>query len=205
MMKRLVYIFLLLAVTLSAKAQTSELNQLTDIVLSLRSGGENAFKKAVATLSTDRLWTPMDELGRNNEVECKVADHVPGFKLNAVLTNAENQQRKQVSTGNHLNGADTRYNFSLYEKTLKAGMNATYILRGRRGEQVFIFIPYDAKNSGLEPSITCNGKAFTAQTLNNGIIKLTGTASNSYPLQFRVTNNGGKNASYVLINYNSRK
>ena len=205
MMKRKFLTFIILLAAFGLHAQTQELTRLEEIVLSLRTGGEEAFNKAVGSLSGDAEWTPMDELGRNNEVECKVADHVPGFKLNAVLTNAENRQRRQVSTGNHLNGADSRYNYSLYEKTLKAGKTVTYTLNGRWGEQTFVLIPFDAKNSGLEPSITSGGNTFKTERLNAGMIKLTGRAVKGMPLKLKISNSSRKNASYVIINYNSRR
>lgn len=194
----------MLLAALPALAQDNELNRLTSIVTSLKGGGEKAYGKAVESLSADRSWVMMDELGRDREAECRVADKVAGFRLNSVLTNAEQAQRLQVSTGNHLNGADTRYSYSLYEKTLKAGKTASYTLNGRWGRQTFLFIPFQGGKAALSPSITCGGKAFREERLGDGIVRLTGVADKGEPLMMKVANGGKAPVSYVVINYNSR-
>lgn len=205
MIKRIAIIFGILLLGFSASAQNDELNRLTDLVVAMRKGGEKAYNKTVSTLANDKSWTPMDELGRDNSAECRVADKVPGFRLNSALTNAENATRYETSTGNHLNGADSRYNYSLYEKTLKAGKSATYTLNQRWGEQEFVFIPFDASCSDLKASITSGNSTFRASSLGNGMIKLTGRAVKGQPLKLKVSNIGPNNISYVIINYNSRK
>ena len=195
----------MISAALTSMAQTDELNRLLDVVLSLRNGGEKSYNAAVKTLASDRLWTPMDELGRNNEAECRIADNVPGFRLNSVLTNAENKQRYQTTTGNHLNGADSRFDYSLYEKTIKTGKTATYRLFNRKGNQTFLFVPYDGKGANLKISVKSGDTGFTSTTLSNGVVKFTGKAKDGIPVMITVTNQGGKNASYVIINYNSRR
>ena len=195
----------MMSAALTSMAQTDELNRLLDVVLSLRNGGEKSYNVAIKTLASDRLWTPMDELGRNNDAECRIADKVPGFRLNSVLTNAENRQRYQTTTGNHLNGADIRFDYSLYEKTIKTGKTVTYRLHNRKGNQTFLFIPYDGKNADLKISVKSDETQFSGTTLSNGVIKFTGKAKERSPVEITVTNRGGKNASYVIINYNSRR
>lgn len=204
-LRRLVILMILTVSALAASAQTDELNRLLDIVLSLRSGGEKAYNAAVESLASDKLWTQMDELGRKGDAECKFSDRVPGFQLNSVLTSAENEQRKQISTGNHLNGADTRFDYSLYEKTLQSGKSVSYSLQNRSGNQTFLFVPYDKRDSLLKITVSCDGREFTGATLANGVVKFTGTASADKPVEVKVQNTGKKNVSYVIINYNSRK
>lgn len=205
MMRKILILLALILATAIGRAQSDELNRLTDLVLSLRGGGEKAYNQAIRTLGGDALWTPMDELAVNRTAECRVSDRVPGFRLNSVLTNAENAQRYQTTTGNHLNGADSRFNYSLFEKTLKAGASATYTLNERWGAQTFIFIPFDSKAKGLIPAVSCGGNAFESTSLGGGVIKLTGTARKGEPLTVSVSNSGKENLSYVIINYNSRK
>lgn len=203
-MKKIV-IFIVSAVLLTAFpaiAQDDELNRLTNIVSSLKNGGEKAYKAAVAYLAADKMWTPMDELGINKEAECRVADRTPGFRLNSVLTNAENAERFQTVTGNHLNGADSRYNYSLFEKTIKVGKTVNYRLAERWGPQVFLFIPFSGK---ISPSISSDSKAFVSSDLGDGVVKLTGNAVKGLPLIVTVKNDGPENVSYVILNYNSRK
>lgn len=201
-MKNFIIAIFVLASVVSAYAQDEELNKLVDIVSSLRHGGENAYKSAITSLSTDKTWTPMDELGINKDVECRTSDHTPGFRLNSVLTNAENAERYQTSTGNHLNGADSRYNYSLFEKTLKAGKSVSYKLNQRWGPQIFIIIPYAGN---LDVSVSSDGQVFANSSLGNGAVKIVGNAVKGLPVVVSVRNDDVENVSYVIINYNSRK
>lgn len=189
---------------ISAKSQNDELNKLTDIVKSLQTGGEKAYNDAIATLAADKLWTPMDELAIDRNVECRASDRVPGFRLNAALTNAENKERYQTTTGNHLNGADMRYNYSLFEKTLKAGKTATFALRQRWGKQVVIIIPFKV-GAKITAKAIGGDKDFTVLPIGNGGLRLTGTVVKGQALNLQVSNESGENLSYVILNYNSRK
>lgn len=201
-MRKLLIAIIFTALAFYANAQDTELNKLTDIVKSLKTGGEKAYKSAITTLASDRLWTPMDELATNRDAECRVSERTPGFKLNSILTNAENAQRYQTTTGNHLNGADSRFSYSLFEKTLKAGKSASYSLRERWGEQTLIIIPYSGKITATAISGT---NQFAVSPMGEGAIKLTGNAIKGTPLEINVKNDGPENISYVIINYNSRK
>lgn len=200
-MKKTLILILLCLISFCSFAQNDELNRLTDIVKSLQAGGESAYKAAIATLAKDKRWTPMDELGIDRNVECKASERVPGFRLNAVLTNAENAERYQTTTGNHLNGADSRYNYSLFEKTLKAGKTATFSLSERWGEQTIIVIPYQ----GADAKISVTATGLSSSAIGNGIVRLTGNVKKGSPLRLNVTNGSTQNISYVIINYNSRK
>lgn len=203
-MKKYILLLFVTICFISAKAQNDELNKLTDIVKSLQTGGEKAYKDAIVILAADKLWTPMDELAIDRNVECRASDRVPGFRLNSALTNAENKERYQTSTGNHLNGADIRYNYSLFEKTLKTAKTATFSLPQRWGEQVLIIIPFKPQ-SKIE--VTANGgdKDFIVTPNGNGSLKLTGSVVKGNPLNLTVTNKSDENISYVILNYNSRK
>ncbi len=204
-MKTYLLTLLFIAVCVSSvEAQNDELNKLADIVKSMQTGGEKAYKDAITALASDKLWTPMDEPTIDRDVECKASDRVPGFRLNSVLTHAENKERYQTTTGNHLNGADIRYNYSLFEKTLKSGKTASFSLQGRWGKQVIIIIPFNvcakitAKASGGDTD-------FTVTPSGNGSLKLTGSVLKGQPLNLTVTNDCGEHISYVILNYNSRK
>jgi len=203
-MKTYILTLLLLFCAFSVNAQNDELNTLTDIVKSLQSGGKKAYKAAIATLASDKLWTPMDELAIDRNVECKASERVPGFRLNAVLTNAENEDRYQTTTGNHLNGADIRYNYSLFEKTLRVGKTASFSLQGRWGEQVLIILPFNPQTK-ITAKASGGDKDFTVAPSGNGSLKLTGAVLKGKPLNLTITNDSGENISYVILNYNSRK
>ena len=142
----------------------------------------------------------MDEVGIDKTVECKVSDRVPGFKLNSAMTNAENIERYQTTTGNHLNGADSRYNYSLIEKTLKAGKSASFSLPKRWGKQTLIIIPFSGENAKLSASAVSGDQIFVTTPMGNGAIALKGK-----PITLIVTNGSLSNISYVILNHNSRK
>ena len=203
-MKKYILLLLVIICFISAKAQNDELNKLTDIVKSLQTGGEKAYKYAIVALAADKLWTPMDELAIDRNVECRASERVPGFRLNSALTNAENKERYQTSTGNHLNGADIRYNYSLFEKTLQTAKTATFSLPQRWGEQVLIIIPFKPQ-SKIEATANGGDKDFIVTPHGNGSLKLAGSVVKGNPLNLTVTNKSDENISYVILNYNSRK
>lgn len=203
-MKIYILILFIAVGVFSLKAQNYELNKLTDIVKSLQTGGEKAYKEAISALASDKLWTPMDELGIDRNVECRASERVPGFRLNSALTNAENKERYQTTTGNHLNGADMRYNYSLFEKTLKGGKSASFSLPQRWGEQVIIIIPFNPQSKISAKASGGNGEFIVAPS-GNGSLKLTGTVVKGQSLNLSVTNESRENISYVILNYNSRK
>lgn len=204
MNRSIITLFILLG-ALSVSAQDAELNKLTDIVKSLQSGGEKAYKAAVEKLATDKNWTPMDEIGFDRNIECKASERVPGFKLNSVLTNAENKERYQTTTGNHINGADSRFNYSLFEKTLRPGKTAVFSLPERWGQQTIIILPYQGEQARISAEASSGTSTFTVSPIGNGAIKLTGNAIKGQPLSLKVSNGSEGNISYVILNHNSRK
>lgn len=204
-MYRILFSISILFIALSGSAQDAELNRLTDIVKSLLSGGEKAYNAAVAKLAADKNWTPMDELGFDRNIECKASERVPGFKLNSILTNAENKERYQTSTGNHINGADSRFNYSLFEKTLRPGKTAVFSLPERWGDQTIIILPYQGVEANISASASSGSNPFTVTSIGNGALKLTGNAIKGQTLTLKVTNGSDGSISYVILNHNSRK
>lgn len=204
-MRRLFFIIITILGSMAADAQDQELNALADIVASLPHGGEAAYKNAIAKLSKDPRWTPMDELGFDRSIECRASERVAGFKLNSILVNSENVNRYQTTTADHLNGADSRFNYSLYEKTLKEGKTATFSLSSRWGEQVFLIIPYSGKAAKITASASSGAAPFAVSSFGNGGIRLVGNAIKGEPVKLSITNGSASPISYVIINYNSRK
>lgn len=203
-MNKYIFILSIIFCANSVKAQNDELNKLTDMVKAMQTGGKKAYKDAIEMLSSDKLWTPMDELTIDHNVECRASDRVPGFRLNSAMTNAESKERYQTSTGNYLNGADIRYNYSLFEKTLKSGKTATFSLPQRWGEQIIIIVPFNSESKISAKAAGGDGD-FIVESSNNGSLKLTGYVVKGHPLDLFVTNDSGENISYVILNYNSRK
>lgn len=204
-MNRIIISISILLLAFSVSAQDAELNRLTDIVKSLQSGGEKAYNAAVQKLAADKNWTPMDEIGFDRNIECKASERVPGFKLNSVLTNAENKERYQTTTGNHINGADSRFNYSLFEKTLKPGKTAVFSLPERWGEQTIIILPYQGEKAKISVAASSGTNNFTVTSIGNGAVKITGKAIKGQTLTLKVSNGSEDNISYVILNHNSRK
>lgn len=206
-MKKLIIltIILLFAAPVHGADADPEMQKLQSVVANLRKGGEKAFRNAVSKLSSDKLWTPMDELRINRNAECRISDGVAGFRLNAVMTNAENAERYQTTTGLYLNGADMRYNYSLVEKTIKAKKSVTYNLPGRWGLQTFIVMPYGGEKARLKVLVVNEGQKFSVRELLDGEVCITGVALKDKPLLLKIGNNSDEPVSYVIINHNTRK
>ena len=212
MCKKLIILLVSLCFCSSVTAQTEiedkELAILMDVVGMLRESTEEGFNKAIRILSDDVKWIPMYETGRVREdLECKASEKVPGFKLNRILSKAY-ESRKYVSThGDMVNGEDARYDYSLYERTLKPMAQVDYHLSGREGKQVFIVIPYN-RSAPLEAAIKCAGKKWSGKVEDDGtsIIKWeTDTPSGDMELVLSVTNGSDSPQSFVIINHNTRR
>ena len=186
-----------------------ELQALIDVVKLLRVSNEANFNKATQILKSDTKWTPMDETGDVREgKECKASEKVPGFKLNRILSKVDGS-RKYVSThGDMVNGEDTRYDYSLYERALKGKTEVKYQLKGREGKQVFVIVPFNA-SAKLEVAIECNGKRVVAGTRNpDGSVVVSwekDAPSRTKAFTLSIKNNESSSQSFVIINHNSRK
>ncbi len=208
MARRNLLIFLLsLCVTLPCLGQSAdvELQKLVDIVKSLR-GGSAAFAEATAVLASDPAWTPMNELrAADASAECRASDKVPGFRLNKLLAASEQAQRFETSTGNMLNGEDARFNYSLFERGIKAGATAVYTLRGREGAQTFVILPYDGGSGSFAATISCGGVPFEVKEYTDGSLVFTGNVASGQPLTLSIANTSGRNISFAILNHNSRR
>lgn len=201
----LVLLTVALLLPVCTQAQDRELDRLVDIVRSLRSGDRAAFDRAVEKLAADKKWTPMDELATDRSVECRASERVSGFRLNAVLTNAESKERYQVAGGRYLNGADSRYNYSLYEKTLQPGKTATFSLSGRWGAQTIVIVPYQNTGATVTATAESDGRPFGVSDMGDGALRLTGSVAKGSRLTLKVTNASAQKVSYVVLNHNSRE
>jgi len=185
-----------------AKIEDKELASLVDVVKLLRKPTEANFNKAKRLLGADGKWTPMTETGNLQATECKPSEKTPGFKLNRILTSVASE-RKRVSTPDEmLNGEDPRYNYSLFERSLKKGKKATYKLRRRTGRQTFVLVPFVGKEGSL--SIAVDGKSPKVTELEDGTVLCSFDATGN-DVSLSVTNKSGAALSFVLLNHNSRK
>lgn len=195
--------------TAQSTIDDKELSLLIDVVKMLRVSNESSFNKATELLKSDTRWTPMDETGAVREgKECKASEKVPGFKLNRILSKI-NGGRKYVSThGDMVNGEDTRYDYSLYERTMKSGAEVQYSLTGREGKQTFVIVPFN-NDASFEVCILFKGKKVISEKPSaDGIIVIEWTKdvpSTTQSFNLIVKNKKRTPQSFVIINHNTRK
>ena len=195
------------SIALFAQTTDKELNRLINSVLLLRSSEMTQYKAVEQTLNKDSQWTRMDELGPLKTNECKPSDKVSTFKLNRMLWSLE-KSRKYVSThGDFLNGNDSHYNYSLFERSVKAGTTVQHTLKMREGKQTFAVIPFEKLNEELSVSISCNKNNFSQEMVTpDGYMIFEGYCkSTDDEITITVNNKGKNNLSFVIINHNSRK
>lgn len=85
-----------------------------------------------------------DEEEKANEVKGSKGNR---FKLNQVVAYVYKKQNHMLeSKGDMLNGNEKDIHYSLIEKSVKRGGKVTYQIKGRSGEQDFMFIPYNRKS-----------------------------------------------------------
>ncbi|MCR4853942.1 MAG: hypothetical protein K5893_10175 [Prevotella sp.] len=219
-LRRIAALVLLLATFCVAQAQNTiadtELKQLVDIVKRLRTPSEaqqkKAYEAAIKPLADDTRWTPMNELRDENGAECRPADKtVKRFRLNTLLNKAERRRNGlSTSTDNFLNGQDEAYNYSLYEKSIKAGNNHTarYRFHGRQGQQTFVFVPFAQSGTDFSVKLMWKDKAIgTTTRQNDGTLVLTTKEriGKDDTLTLEISNNGSAPISLVILNHNTRK
>jgi len=215
MRKYKLFILFLLVWSQTAVAQhivDEELQSLVAVVKLLRSSNENDFNRASQLLASDEKWTSMSELGVRQSTECLPIDKVPGFKLNRILSKAEGNRKFVYTHGDMLNGEDERYNYSLYERSVKAGQNVSYRLKGREGTQIFVLVPFHGEQSGLSGEIQLEEEAPVAFQVEEGaewdvlsVRFVSSVLTREKEIVLTVRNGSSENQSFVLINYNSRK
>ena len=168
----------------------------------LRNPSESNYNKATKLLKADEKWTPMNETGDLKATECKASENTATFKLNRILTSVMKEQKRVSTTGTMLNGEDSRYNYSLYERSLKKGKSATYKLKNRCGTQTFVLVPYTKRKGSL--SILVDSKKPTTTEQEDGTL-ICSFDSSGKEISLAVANKSGTALSFVLLNHNSRK
>lgn len=186
----------------SLKIEDKELESLVKVSKMLRNQSKANYNKAKLILKADEKWTPMNETGDLQATECKPTEMTSTFKLNRLL-NRITKEKKRVSTnGSMLNGEDSRYHYSLYERSLKKGMSATYQLRNRSGKQTLVLVPFVKKKGSL--SILVDGEKPNITEDADGTVICTFNATGN-EISITVTNKSGAALPFVLLNHNSRK
>lgn len=216
MRKILVLTFMIVAgaVTSLAQEQTaSYLQNLTKIVKDLRKSNNTVRNSAIATLSAGSKITLMDEIKWASDEEGK-ADEVRGgkgnrFKLNQIVAYVYKKQNHQLeSKSNMLNGNEKDIHYSLIEKSVKRGGKITYEIKGRSGEQDFVFIPFNPKSKYvIYMSI---GKTIIRKDASDVCTIHLDEVSRKLPITFSITyldDKGNKDLveSFAILNFNPQK
>ena len=187
--------------------------KLTDAVLKLRNNTQQSWDAAQYELSTLlRVFTMMDELQDVNNDCALIKKNVKSFGLNRMIKNLKESKNVVQNTGKGLlDGSDSRFNYSIYEKGVKKGCTATYRnLTGRHGMQVFIVIPYSANQPYKVELYQHDGDAYEpVRKDNNGItyylIDTENGPSEGDSLILKIENmDTENNRSFVIINHNYR-
>lgn len=156
-MRRILLITLMLVsrlVLMQAQEPTeSYLQDIAKVVKELRKENNSARNSAISTLSAEGKpkITLMDEIRWAGDEEEK-ANEIKGskgnrFKLNQVITHVYKKQNHQLKSKSiMLNGNEKDIHFSVIEKSVKKGGKVTYQTKGRKGEQDFIFVPFNPKS-----------------------------------------------------------
>jgi len=208
-MKRFFLILFLLTITSGVYAQSSmddELHRLVVAVNSLRGADEKSYNAVRDILMRDKMWTPMDETGPfRKEVECLPSENISRFKLNAILNDvARKRTPASVRAESMLNGEDPRYNYSLFERSVREGCCAKYELRKRSGRQWFVIIPYSGPDS-ITASISVDGsEAVDLTTLPDGSLALYLDEHIRDDQVITLSVYGNTSCSFVIINHNMR-
>lgn len=193
------------------KRQDSVICKLMDAVLLLRQDNEQNWDFAQTELKKIApLFTLMNEL-QDCQNDCGlIGTEVESFGVNRMVTELKKAGIIQDPIKELLDGSDTRFNYSLFEKGIIKGRTATYTMTGRSGKQVFLIIPYSAdqpyavelrKNDGTK--LPATGK--DANGITYFFISTQDGPEAGEPLTLKISNNDpNKNASFVIINHNYR-
>lgn len=193
----------------------SYLQDITKVVKELRKGNNTVRNLAVENLSKDGKpkITLMDEIQLSGDKEEK-ANEVKGtkgnrFKLNQMISLVYKKQNHQLESKSiMLNGNEKDIYYSIIEKSVKRGGKVTYEIKGRSGEQDFVFIPFNPKSKYVVYMYT-GKKEIRKEATDVCTIHLDGI-SRKLPLKFSITYLNDKEnkdlvESFAILNYNPQK
>jgi hypothetical protein len=209
-MKRLCLLIWLSILPIGVQAQQpmdQELESLLAAVCRLRSADAATYELVHNQLAGDSAWTPMNETGSLQEGECRPSVKIPRFGLNKMLTQIGSERKYVAERGDMLNGADERYNYSLFERSIHAGQSASYKLQGREGRQWFVIVPMSAK-APLSASLQIAGEEpRTFERRKDGTLVLwldTPGLNREQTLTLSVSGSQADQA-FVILNHNTRE
>ncbi len=184
---------------------------LLNSVLLLRHSDSKSWDKAQDGLEKWlSKFTLMNEL-QDRENDCLlVGSQVKSFGVNRIVSELKRGRRVQNTGRELLDGADVRFNYSLFEKGVKMGSTSTYTMSGRSGKQVFLVVPYASSQPYSVELVKADGTVIPPYGKDtNGVTYFEVDSSNGpapgETLTLKITNKDSKqNASFVIINHNYR-
>lgn len=184
--------------------------KLLNATLMLRHSDENHWNQAKDELEKRiTQFTLMNEL-QDHANDCPlVSSRVKTFGVNRIVTELKKGSRVQNTGRELLDGADSRFHYSIYEKAVRCGRTATYKLSGRYGRQVFLIVPFDPAQVFSAELVKEDGTVipFTGKD-ENGVLYFRTDANEPREgemLTLKITNGDNKaDAAFVVINHNYR-
>ncbi len=215
--KTIALLLFVMAGSLSSQAQVLEqrgeetLITLRNAVLLLNNSDKSSWEEAQNEFGRHlNSFTLMDELQDSKNDCVPIASKVKKRGVNRLVTELKNGHRVQNSENELLDGSDSRFNYSIFEKCIKEGATSTYTMKGRSGKQVYLVIPYDSGNKYSCRLILAGNRVYApSHTDKDGIAYFfidsdEGPKSNE-PVALKISNEEkNKNASFVIINHNYR-
>ena len=159
-------------------------------------------EKVRKAMSRDMNWTMMDELPIDKKGECTIKQPVDMFGLNDMGFGILKLHGGVTNSGGRFrDGRDPRYKYSFIEVTVRKDASVNYVIDGREGLQMFAVVPFD-KGAKFVASIPSS-----SSFIDNGVcyIQLKQPVKKADKFNLSIQNESGKNAAFVIINYNSRK
>lgn len=195
----------LLANAFAQQVTDKELQKLMSTVSSMRHANQTTWNAAQTTLTNDSLWTALDEIERHQNEYWVLGNDC--FKLNKIHNKISGHD-KDMLPGEMLNGNDTRYDYSITERGIKAGRTVSYELTHRVGRQTFVVMPYHKGCVDLEVKMFRNGHDIghsARDAEGNIIVSITENIQDDDVLRLDITNQDTRNMPIVIINHNTRR
>lgn len=195
-------LLMLLFFPVNIMAQSNpELEKLVTLTESMRNQQNRG--GVISELTKDDKWTLMDEL-KYDKNECTYKDKVNMFGMNDIAREIKRKEKSIVKNGGRfVHSADGKHAYSYIEITVKAKSTVTYEVKGHKGVQHIVTVPFDKKQMY---SISGNGSRKVTATIDEkGLARMAVSPASNGSYTFEIKNEGKKNASFVVITYNSGK
>lgn len=187
--------------------------KLLDATLLLRQADQQNWTRARSEFEK-RLaqFTLMDELRDRANDYPLAGNGIRTFGVNRIITALKDRSNRTVQNSGQrlLDGSDSRFSYSIYEKGVRAGRTATYTMRERYGKQVFLIVPHKADQAYSVTLVRANGTVIPPTGKDRDgvtyfIIDAAHAPKRGETLTMKLTNRSSKeNASFVIINHNYR-